>query len=141
LRVGCGKGGILKMLCLTVLGMDSIIALGESAPTLVHGKNPYIYIWVLLVHPCIKSLAKMCTPFSPVLPVLWILINQPRPVLVCTIWPNQSGYWTISAFQIGHSEPAPTSAPWRMDDKWWGNSFLSSSSSLANSEGWLSCFF
>jgi hypothetical protein len=32
----------------------------------------------------------------------------------------------------GDSEPAPTSAPWRMDGKWSGNSFLLGSSSLAN---------
>jgi hypothetical protein len=30
----------------------------------------------------------------------------------------------------GHSEPEPTSAPWRMNGKWSGNSFLLSSSSL-----------
>jgi hypothetical protein len=30
------------------------------------------------------------------------------------------------------SEPAPTSALWRMDGKWSGNSFLLGSSSLAN---------
>ncbi len=35
----------------------------------------------------------------------------------------------------GHSEPAPTNAPWRMDDKWSGNSFLLCSSSLANHGG------
>jgi hypothetical protein len=40
----------------------------------------------------------------------------------------------------GHSEPAPTSAPWRMDGKWSGNSFLLGSSSLANHGGYLSCF-
>jgi hypothetical protein len=32
----------------------------------------------------------------------------------------------------GRSEPAPTSAPWRMDGEWSGNSFLFGSSSLAN---------
>jgi hypothetical protein len=31
-----------------------------------------------------------------------------------------------------HSEPAPTSAPWRMNDKWSGNNFLLSFSSLIN---------
>jgi hypothetical protein len=41
---------------------------------------------------------------------------------------------------LGHSEPAPTSAPSRMDDMWSGNSFLLGSSSLANHDGWLSCF-
>jgi hypothetical protein len=35
----------------------------------------------------------------------------------------------------GHNEPAPTSAPWRMDGKWWGNSFLLGSRSLANHGG------
>jgi hypothetical protein len=40
----------------------------------------------------------------------------------------------------GHSEPVPTSAPWRMDGKWSGNSFLLGSSSLANHGGYLSCF-
>jgi hypothetical protein len=36
---------------------------------------------------------------------------------------------------LGHSEPAPTSAPSRMDDMWSGNSFLLGSSSLANHGG------
>jgi hypothetical protein len=35
----------------------------------------------------------------------------------------------------GYSEPAPTSEPWRMDDKWSGDSFLLGSSSLANYGG------
>jgi hypothetical protein len=43
--------------------------------------------------------------------------------------------------KLGHIEPAPTSAPWRMDDKWSGDSFLLDSSSLANHGGYLSCFF
>jgi hypothetical protein len=34
---------------------------------------------------------------------------------------------------LGHSEPAPTtSAPWKMDGKWYGNNFPLGSSSLAN---------
>jgi hypothetical protein len=37
--------------------------------------------------------------------------------------------------QVGQSEPAPTSAPWRMDDKWSGNNFLLDSSSLVNHGG------
>jgi hypothetical protein len=41
----------------------------------------------------------------------------------------------------GLFEPAPTSAPFRMNDKWSGNSFLAGSSSLANNyRGWLTCF-
>jgi hypothetical protein len=35
----------------------------------------------------------------------------------------------------GHSEPAPTSAAWRMDGKWSSNSFLLCSSSLLNYGG------
>jgi hypothetical protein len=35
----------------------------------------------------------------------------------------------------GHSEPAATSAPWRMNGKWSGNSFLLGFSSLANHDG------
>jgi hypothetical protein len=35
----------------------------------------------------------------------------------------------------GHSEPAPTSAPWRMNGKWSGDSFLLAFSSLANHGG------
>jgi hypothetical protein len=35
----------------------------------------------------------------------------------------------------GQSEPAPTSAPWRMDGKWSGNSFLLDSNPLANHGG------
>jgi hypothetical protein len=42
---------------------------------------------------------------------------------------------------MGHNEPAPTSAPWRMDGKWSGNSFLLGFSSLANHGGYLSYFF
>jgi hypothetical protein len=34
-----------------------------------------------------------------------------------------------------NSEPAPTSAPWRMDDKWSENNFLLHFSSLANHGG------
>jgi len=41
--------------------------------------------------------------------------------------------WDIGL--LGHSEPAPTSTPSRMDDMWSGNSFLSGSSSLANHGG------
>jgi hypothetical protein len=44
------------------------------------------------------------------------------------------------AMFCSHSEPVPTSAPWRMDGKWSGNSFLLGSSSLANHGGYLSCF-
>jgi hypothetical protein len=39
------------------------------------------------------------------------------------------------------SEPAPTSAPWRMNDKWPGNNFLLGSSSVPNHGGELSYFF
>ncbi len=40
-----------------------------------------------------------------------------------TSWANWGGEgcWLD---EWGHSEPTPTSAPWRMDDKWSGNSFL-----------------
>jgi hypothetical protein len=41
----------------------------------------------------------------------------------------------------GHSEPAPTSAPWRIDVIWLRNSFLLRSNSLANNGGQISCFF
>jgi hypothetical protein len=37
-------------------------------------------------------------------------------------------------------DPAPISAPWRMNGKWWGNSFLFAFSSLANHGGYLSWF-
>jgi hypothetical protein len=41
-------------------------------------------------------------------------------------------------FQIkGHSEPAPTSALWRMDDKWSQNSFSVGFQFLANHGGQL----
>jgi hypothetical protein len=36
--------------------------------------------------------------------------------------------------EVCHNEPAPTSAPWRMNDKWLGNSFLLGSGSF--SEPW-----
>jgi hypothetical protein len=48
---------------------------------------------------------------------------------------------TFALLIWGHSEPAPSSAPWRMDGKWSGNSFLLGSSSLANYGGYLSYFF
>jgi hypothetical protein len=35
----------------------------------------------------------------------------------------------------GHNELAPTSAPWRMDDKWSKNNFFSCFNSLANHSG------
>jgi hypothetical protein len=38
-------------------------------------------------------------------------------------------------FVRGHSEPAPTSSPSRMDDMWSGNSFLLGSSALSNHGG------
>jgi hypothetical protein len=41
----------------------------------------------------------------------------------------------------GHSQPSPTSAPRKMNDKWSGNSFLLSSSSLANHGALLNSFF
>jgi hypothetical protein len=41
----------------------------------------------------------------------------------------------------GKGEPAPTRAPWRMNDKWSGSSFLFGSSSLVNHGGYLSWFF
>jgi hypothetical protein len=50
--------------------------------------------------------------------------------------------WAHAAQAIynGHSEPAPTSATWRMDGKWSGNRFLLGASSLAIHGGKLSCF-
>jgi hypothetical protein len=35
----------------------------------------------------------------------------------------------------GHSEPAAAGAPWKMNGKWSGNSFLLASSPLANHGG------
>jgi hypothetical protein len=40
--------------------------------------------------------------------------------------------WFVKSRTSGHSESAPTSAPWRMNGKWSGNNFLLGSSSLAN---------
>jgi hypothetical protein len=40
-----------------------------------------------------------------------------------------------------HNEPAPISAPWRMNDKWSRNYFLLGLSSLVNHGGYLSLFF
>ncbi len=37
--------------------------------------------------------------------------------------------------QAGHSEPEPTSTPWKMDGKWSGNSFLLGPSSITNHGG------
>jgi hypothetical protein len=41
-------------------------------------------------------------------------------------------------FTYGHSEPTPTSAPWKMNDKWPWNSFLLGFTSLANHGGYFS---
>jgi hypothetical protein len=41
----------------------------------------------------------------------------------------------LSPLSVGHSEPAPTSAPSRMNGKRSGNSFLLAFSSLANHGG------
>jgi len=44
--------------------------------------------------------------------------------------------------KLGQSEPAPTSAAWKMDDgKWVGNKLPLGSSSLANHGGHLGYFF
>ncbi len=40
-----------------------------------------------------------------------------------------------SLLHLGHTEPAPTIAPWRMNDKWSGNSSLLGFSSLGNHGG------
>ncbi len=60
-------------------------------------------------------------------------------------WWELAGYlltgWTFLALCLanvqlkGHSEPAPTSAPRRMNDKWSGNNFRLGSSSLTNHGG------
>jgi hypothetical protein len=48
---------------------------------------------------------------------------------------------TIHGFTHGHSEPAPTSALWRMNAKWSENNFLLGCSSLTNYGGSLSYLF
>jgi hypothetical protein len=50
-----------------------------------------------------------------------------------TIWEQILA--TLMGVLVGHSEPAPTSAPSRMDDMWSGNSFLLGSCSLSNHGG------
>jgi hypothetical protein len=46
-------------------------------------------------------------------------------------WTNKHLVQTSFVASDGHGEPAPTSAPWRMNGKWSGNSFLLGFSSLA----------
>jgi hypothetical protein len=53
----------------------------------------------------------------------WMYWRQPSPLLPACVGIKD------------HSEPAPTSAPQRMNGKWSGNSFLSGSGSLANHDG------
>ncbi len=72
--------------------------------------------------------------------------KYPIPTLICKAHGCMCNERCIdlnySSFGIlGQSEPAPTSTPWRMNDKWSGNNFLLGSSSLANHGGYLSCFF
>jgi hypothetical protein len=55
--------------------------------------------------------------------------------------PNRIGHSVVLYLWSGHSEPAPTSAPWRRDSKWLGNSFLLGLNSLANHGGSHSCFY
>jgi hypothetical protein len=49
--------------------------------------------------------------------------------------PMELGMSQMTLIAEGPNEPAPTNAPWRMDGKWSGNSFLLGSSSLANHGG------
>jgi hypothetical protein len=49
--------------------------------------------------------------------------------------PMELGMSQITLIAEGPNEPALTNAPWRMDGKWSGNSFLLGSSSLANHGG------
>jgi hypothetical protein len=47
----------------------------------------------------------------------------------------------FNAAQDEKSEPAPTSAPWRMDVKRSGNNFLLDSSCQLNHGGYITCLF
>jgi hypothetical protein len=67
------------------------------------------------------------------------LVGPTTVVLACGMCPRLNSFTCIRPRNGLHeeplNEPAPTSAPWRMDDKWSGNSFLLDSSSLANHHG------
>jgi hypothetical protein len=71
---------------------------------------------------------------SPLLP------RSLRPSLASHTWEKLARSRSPSRLPERHSEPAPTCALWRMNDKWSGNSFLLGFSSLANHGGYLSCF-
>jgi hypothetical protein len=70
-------------------------------------------------------------------------LNDPSPLL-----PRFAEDWEKARSQSQSVPPTwapqwtstPTCAPWRMNDKWTGNSFLLGFSSLANHGGYLSCF-
>jgi len=66
----------------------------------------------------------------------WLDINIHTNLLNGCANYKPKGIYTVNLVQhYGHSEAAPTSALWKMNDKWSGNSFLLSSSSLANHDG------
>jgi hypothetical protein len=95
------------------------------------------------VHP----LDVKCEPYVACL--LLDLVPSIFPILPkISCWYRRKVQWSdglshdlnsVSGVEIvignGQCEPAPTSAPWRMNDKWSGNNFLLGSSSLANHGG------
>ncbi len=76
-------------------------------------------------------------------PFLWALVRPSNPCLIPNLgaavkWEKLATVpwnWIWVQNICGHSEPAPTRAPWRMNGKWSGNNFLLDSSSLVNHGG------
>jgi len=98
--------------------------------------------WPWMKHQsCPQDMWKNCLEMPP-----WMLsVVQPIRRAIASgvklLSMTQSGGRWHSMIKSGHSEPAPTSAPWKMNGKWSGNNFLLGSSSLANYRGYLNCFF
>jgi hypothetical protein len=66
---------------------------------------------------------------------IWLFCQIDLITLSGKIWKKWPHFSTRCLIVSQVSEPAPTSAPWRMNDKWWINSFLLSPSSLRNHGG------
>ncbi len=98
--------------------------------------------WPWMKHQsCQQDMWKNCLEVPP-----WML-SALQPIWRAYCWWGQvakydtksGGVRWLSMRKSGHSEPAPPSAPWKMNGKWSGNNFLMGSSSRANRGGYLNC--
>jgi hypothetical protein len=103
-------------------------------PMMVHPLEMQIFIF-FLNEDCISRSNVECIVVAP----------QKQNKLNVLDWLRAYSFYGCSCLVFpclpGHNEPAPTSAPWRMNDKWSRNNFLLGFSSLANHDGYFSCFF